>query len=78
MKLTEEERNKVLSDLNRKCQPITCPMCKSISGFDFGDEVYHLITYDIKENTADTSNFGRVDTVAVVCKNCGYIAQFKK
>lgn len=78
MKLTEEEKQKALLDINQKFSPITCPMCKKATGFDLGDDIFHLIALNIKDNTADLGNFARIESVLTVCKNCGYIALFKK
>ena len=45
MKFTEENANAILAEINKKCSPYECPMCKQRTNFIFGKGESQILSF---------------------------------
>ena len=45
MKFTEENADAILAEINKKCSPYECPMCKQRTNFIFGKGESQILSF---------------------------------
>ena len=71
MPFSDEERNKILEALRQKRTRQECPACGQRE-WVLGDHYTPLALHDM--SAAIVVGGPQIPTVAVVCKNCGYVS----
>jgi len=74
MKLTQEQRDKIVQTLLSKNQFMSCPMCKE--SLTVLTDVYTIPAFDISNSTLNLSNSPMTPCAGLMCQNCGNIVFF--
>ena len=77
MKFTEENANAILAEINKKCSPYECPMCKQRTNFIFGKGESQILSFQREGMQLKADNgINCIPVIVGYCQNCGYVAQF--
>ena len=70
----EEQKVKIVEELNKRIQNLQCPVCHSKEMMLSDGFYYHPINKEVSGNLVIGGP--SIPTVAVICKNCGYFMEF--
>lgn len=74
MKLTQEQRDRIVQTLLSKNQFMCCPMCKG--GLSVLPDVYTMPAFDISDGNLNLPNSPMIPCAGLACKICGNISFF--
>ena len=69
----DDNKNKIIEELKKRISNFECPICKHKEFVLGGGYFAHDLQQDLKSRQMGGVN---IPTVPLICKNCGYIAEF--
>jgi transcription elongation factor Elf1 len=69
----DDNKNKIVEELKKRISDFECPICKRKEFVLGGGYFAHDLQQDLKNRQIGGVN---IPTVPIICKNCGYIAEF--
>ena len=69
----DDNKDKVVEVLEKRIPDLRCPLCKHKEFALGGGYFAHDLQQDLKNRQMGGVN---IPTVPIVCKNCGYVAEF--
>lgn len=73
VKISDEDKNKIISELSSHITNLRCPMCQG-KNFVIADGYFNNM---IQTNFSDGLVIGgpSIPTIGIVCTNCGFVSQ---
>lgn len=70
--MDKELLEKLVTELNKKIGPQSCPACRH-GDWGMAEGIFINLLYNLKEPHISTH---QIKSVVVICNNCGYMRQF--